>query len=124
MTLRGPVFFSAAALALSAAVLLSLAARADSAAITNEKAACELAKARVASQGRFKMSAIAFCDVIVSEAQPRGFFVLGLHGKRHDCGGICGSTLMGWFGVERVSGKVFEWDIEKDRPGREVLAKR
>lgn len=103
---------------LFAASLLQQAAPAGAATVTSEKAACDVAKARVAARGHFPVSAIAFCDLIVPEEQPKGLYVLGLHGKRDDCGGeVCGSTLMGWFAVQKATGRVFEWDFT-DFPGK------
>ena len=103
---------------LFAASLLQQAAPAGAATVTSEKAACDVTKARVAARGHFPVSAIAFCDLIVPEEQPKGLYVLGLHGKRDDCGGeVCGSTLMGWFAVQKATGRVFEWDFT-DFPGK------
>lgn len=110
---------------LFAASLIQWSTSASAVEVTTEKAACSLTKARVAARGHFPISAIAFCDFIVPEAQPKGFYVLGLHGKRDDCGGdICGSTLMGWFAVQKATGQVFEWDINEDRPGKRVKVRR
>jgi hypothetical protein len=90
-----------------------------------EEATCNLTKARVAARGHFPVSAITFCDVTVSDRRPQGFYVLGLHGKRDDCGAdVCGSTLMGWFAVEKATGRVFEWDMVEDRLGQPVKARR
>lgn len=110
---------------LFAASLIQWSAPARAVRVTTEKTACDLTKARVAARGHFPKSAIAFCDVIVPEAQPKGFYVLGLHGKRDDCGDeVCGSTLMGWFAVQKATGQVFEWDINEDRPGKRVKVRR
>jgi len=103
------------------ASLLQWSAPARAASVTTEKAACDLTKARVAAHGHLPISAIAFCDILVPEAQPKGFYVLGLHGKRDDCGGdICGSTLMGWFAVQKATGEVFEWDMVDEKLGQQV----
>ena len=113
-----------AAASLFALSMLQWSAPLGAAQVTTEKAACERTKARVAERGHFPVSVIAFCDVIIPEAQPRGFYVLGLHGKRDDCGGdVCGSTLMGWFAVQRATGEVFEWDINEDKPKARVRAR-
>jgi hypothetical protein len=109
---------------LFAASLIQWSAPVGAASVTTEKAACELTKARVAARDHFPVSAIAFCDLIVPEWQPKGFYVLGLHGKRDDCGGdVCGSTLMGWFAVQKATGKVFEWDMVEDKLGLPVKAR-
>lgn len=110
---------------LLAASLLQWPAPAGAASVTTEKAACKLTKVRVAARDHFPVSALSFCDFIVPEAQPKGFYVLGLHGKRYDCGDdVCGSTLMGWFAVQRTTGQVFEWDDAEDKPGQEVQLRR
>ncbi|GAA4751660.1 hypothetical protein GCM10023264_18000 [Sphingomonas daechungensis] len=103
---------------LLAAGVLPSTAPAGAAPVTSEKVACDVAKARVAARGHFPVSAIAFCDFITSEEQSKDLYVLGLHGKRDDCGDdVCGSTLMGWFAVEKSTGLVFEWDFT-DFPGK------
>jgi len=104
------------AVSLSAASAPSTAAQANAAPINTEEAACALVKARVAARGHFPISEVAFCDVAVATAdRPQGFFVLALHSKRV-CDGIC-STNMGWFAVEKATGRVFEWDMAEDRLG-------
>jgi hypothetical protein len=66
----------------------------------------------VAGRGHFPVSAIAFCDFILPKYQPKGYYVLGLHSRRDDCGAdVCGSTLMGWFAVKGSTGQVFEYDM-------------
>ena len=107
------------------ASLLQWSAPAAAATVTTEKEACDLTKTRVAARGHFPVSAIAFCDVIIPEAQPKGLYVLGLHGKRDDCGGdICGSTLMGWFAVQKATGRMFEWDSVEEKLGQQVQVRR
>jgi hypothetical protein len=98
---------------------ISQAAQAGTAPVRTEKAACASAKRVIAARGHFPISAIALCDFIVPEERPKGYYVLGLHGKRDDCGGdVCGSTLMGWFAIKKSTGQVFEFDLEEWRPGR------
>lgn len=105
--------------------LVPWSAPAGAATVTTEKAACDLTKARVAERDHFPVSAIAFCDSIVPEAQPKGFYALGLHGQLDDCGGdVCGSTLMGWFAVQKATGQVFEWDVVEDRLGQRVKVRQ
>ena len=73
--------------------------------VRTEKTACARTKRVIARRGHFPISAIAFCDFIVPEERPKGYYVLGLHGMRDDCGGdVCGSTLMGWFAVKKSTG--------------------
>jgi hypothetical protein len=122
---RSSVILSGKLVALFTASLFQWSAPAGAATVTTEKAACDLTKARVAARGHFPVLAIAFCDVIVPEAQPKGFYVLGLHGKRDDCGGdVCSSTLMGWFAVQKSTGQVFEWDMVEDKLGQRVKVRQ
>ena len=55
-----------------------------------------------------------WCDRTTSTN--REYFILGLHSDRR-CDYIC-SSLVGWFAVERTTGRVFEWDINEDVVGR------
>lgn len=113
---RGRVIISASLLAVMQSTAPAVAVPA-----ATEEAACNLTKISVAERGRFPTSSIAFCDVIVPEEQPEGFYVLGVHGKREDCGDdICGSTLMGWFAVQKATGRVFEWDVADWKTGSPV----
>jgi hypothetical protein len=86
--------------------------------VATEEAACNSVKARVATVEHFDVSVIAFCDFIVKEEQPAGFYVLALHSRR-DCDGIC-STNMGWFAIEKATGRVFEWDVADCQLGRVI----
>ena len=79
--------------------------------VKTPKEACEVAKTRVSALWHFPVSQVAFCDPIGEADSPSGYYVLGLHGKRYDCGEVCGSTLMGWFAVQKTTGRVFEWDV-------------
>ncbi len=63
----------------------------------------------------------AYCDIIPDDASPTEFYVLALRSGRA-CDGIC-SDLMGWFGVERSTGKVYDWDITENLPGEPILAR-
>jgi hypothetical protein len=83
--------------------------------VKTEKTACALVKAHVSASRHFLISAIASCDVIAAASSPRGYFVLALHGSR-DCGGIC-STNMGWFAVEKATGRMFEWNVADNKLG-------
>ena len=55
-----------------------------------------------------------WCDRTVDTN--REYFVLGLHSDRR-CDYMC-SSLVGWFAVERSTGRVFDWDINEDVVGR------
>lgn len=111
----------ASALLLAASAFL-WALPAGAAPVKTAKAACTLAKARAAALGRFPVSAIAFCDIIPADSSPNGYYVMALHGRRH-CGGIC-STNMGWFAVEKATGRLFEWDVGEQKLGPLVTANR
>jgi hypothetical protein len=76
---------------------------------------------RYAVRYQVSRSRIAFCDHVVADANPSGFYVLALHSTRR-CEGIC-STNMGWFAVERSTGRVFAWDVGEQQVGREFRAR-
>jgi hypothetical protein len=80
--------------------------------------ACKIAKTQVAARSHFPRSKIAFCDHIKAADGPPGYFVLALHSTRR-CEGIC-STNMGWFAVQRSTGRVFEWQTGEGELGPEV----
>lgn len=101
-------FTNIAALLLTIGVLPS-AAPLVAAPVRTEQAACERVKTRISAVEHFSMSIVAFCDPIAAADRPKGFYVLALHSKRH-CKEIC-STNMGWFAVEKRTGRVFEWDM-------------
>jgi hypothetical protein len=74
-----------------------------------------LVKARFAARANFPLRRIAFCDIISREDSPAGFYILALHSNRR-CDGIC-STNLGWFAVQRATGRLFEWDVAEQRLG-------
>ncbi|MEO7187159.1 MAG: hypothetical protein ABIW58_01985 [Sphingomicrobium sp.] len=88
------------------------------AAVRTEEAACSSVKRIVAAKGHFPISDIAFCDFVVPKYRPKGYFVFALHSTRV-CDGIC-STNMGWFALQKTTGRVFEWDVAEDRLGRPI----
>jgi hypothetical protein len=92
--------------------------------VKTAKSACAVAKARVSAQRHFPVSEVAFCDHVGAVDSPRGYYVLAFHGKRTDCGGICGSTNMGWFAVQKATGRVFEWDVAEDKLGPSIDLRR
>src|SRR3954471_24622166 len=79
----------------------------NAAQVRTEKAACDRVKTRIAAIRHFPVSAVAFCDPIRAADSPKGYYVLALHSNRR-CDGIC-STNMGWFAVQKETGRVFEW---------------
>ena len=104
--------------ALFTAALMLAAAAAKAEPVRTERAACNVVKTRVAAVRGFPTSSVAYCDVIPPDGSPAGLYVLALHSNRR-CDGIC-STTMGWFAVQRATGRVFEWDVAEDRLGPPV----
>lgn len=90
----------------------------NAAPVRTEKAACDRVKTRISTIRHFPVSVVAFCDTIGAGDSPKGFYVLALHSNRR-CDGIC-STNMGWFAVQKGTGRVFEWDVAEMKLGRPV----
>jgi hypothetical protein len=66
------------------------------------------ATAMVTGQRGLPISHVAYCDQI-DEADGRpDYYIMAL--RAHCFEDLCGSTLMGWFAVEKVTGNVFEVD--------------
>ena len=102
--------------------LLSPTAPLDAAPVRTANAACERVKTRVSAVEHFPVSVIAFCDTTAVADSPNGFYLLALHSNRK-CDGIC-STNMGWFAVEKRTGRVFEWDVAEMKLGKPVRPHR
>lgn len=100
------------------AAVLASSAHANPTPVNGAEEACALVEARFAARNRFPKSRLGFCDVIAAANSPPGFFVLALHSTRK-CDGIC-STLLGWFAVERSTGRVFDWDVGEWELGAEL----
>lgn len=90
----------------------------NAAPVRTEKAACDRVKTRISAVRHIPLSVVAFCDGIGAADSPEGFYVLALHSNRR-CDGIC-STNMGWFAVQKETGRVFEWDVAEMKLGRPV----
>ena len=101
---------------LTAMVMWPTAAQA--APVASGRAACALAKARVAAQLHRRRSSIPSCEALRAVDSPRGYYIVGLRGRCREP--ICGSTLIGWYAVGKRSGRVFEWDVGEDRVGAEL----
>jgi hypothetical protein len=71
--------------------------------------ACEQVKTGVSFARHFPRSAVMFCDTIDPADDAKGWYVLALHSDRQ-CDGICSSN-MGWFAVEKKTGRVFAWNV-------------
>jgi hypothetical protein len=87
----------------------------DDVGVKTAEAACDAVKARVSASRHFPTSIIAFCDTISERDSPKNLYVLALHSKR-ECDGIC-STNMGWFAVQKTTGRVFEWNVAEWKLG-------
>lgn len=101
---------------------LASLALANATPVNSANDACTQAKARFAALDNFPLSRIGSCDVIPAANSPRGLYVLNLQSTRQ-CEGIC-STLLGWFAVERKSGRVFDWKVGEWELGPEVRSRR
>jgi hypothetical protein len=111
---------TAVAVSLLAAIALSWAVPATAAPVKAEGEACAAVKARVSARGHFQIFEGTFCDVIPAAHGPNGYYILALHGPpRPDCGAIC-STSMGWFAVQKATGRVFEWNVAEWNLGRAI----
>lgn len=87
---------------------LSSPACASSQPVTTAEAACDVATARVTAEKHLPAGHVAYCDPIgEADGRPR-YYIMGL--RAHCLEDVCGSTLMGWFAVERATGDVFEVD--------------
>jgi hypothetical protein len=100
-----------------AAVLL-WAAPADATPVSSGEAACAVARARVAGHFHRTRASIPACETLRAADGPRDYYLLALRGWCRET--VCGSTLIGWFAVEKHTGRVFEWDVGEDRLGVEL----
>lgn len=84
-----------------------------------EPKACSLLMQRMATHDGLPQSKVNetwFCDVTLDPDNSHpDWWVIGLRSFRQ-CGGIC-SNLRGWFGVNRRSGEIREWDMSESVPG-------
>lgn len=106
-----------AALLLAANAWASLAL-ANAPPVNSAHEACALAKARFAARDHFPVSRIGSCEVTPAADSPRGFYVLTLRSTRR-CESIC-STWLGSFAVEKLRGRVFDWNVSEWELGAEV----
>ena len=81
-------------------------------------ASAEVATAQVTAARGLPLGHVASCDPVRAEDSPAGYHVLGLRAVCNQ--DLCGSTLMGWFAVEKATGAVFEWDVAESRLGAGV----
>ena len=107
---------------LFAAAALLIPGPADAGPVRTKRAACDLVKASVVASGVFPPGRIGHCEVTPGDGSRAGFYVMSLHSNRR-CDYIC-STNMGWYAVQRSTGRVFEWDMAEDRPGPPLPTQR
>src|SRR5690349_2872225 len=88
---------------------LSLAPLAHASLVRTGRAACAMAKVRVAASLRRRLSRIPYCEALRATDSPRGFYLVRLSGRCRE--EICGSTLIGWYAVQKRTGRVFAWDV-------------
>jgi hypothetical protein len=107
--------FSIYAVAFTCIAQLSPASlRADGTAVSTEKQACEILK-RAALElclSRRNLAGRYYCDPLPD--QPFHFVVGLRYAVTPD--ELVGSNLIGWYGVRKADGQVFEWDIDEDLP--------
>lgn len=111
--------FRAAAAIIVAGLALGLAPSANAGQVRTGRAACTVAKVRVAASLHRPLSRIPYCETLTAVDSPRGFYIVGLRGRcRQE---ICGSTLIGWYAVQKRTGRVFSWDVGGWRLGAPIL---
>jgi len=89
--------------------------------VTSAQSACAAATERVTAERGLPASHVAVCDHIPEESGRPGYYIMGL--RAHCREELCGSTLMGWYGVRKTTGEVFEFDVTDWEPGRRVAKK-
>lgn len=101
-----------------AAIALSLSSCAKKQPVTSPQAACVVATARVTAVRDLPISHVALCDEIPEAASPDGYYIMALRARCSE--DLCGSTLMGWFAVQKATGDVFEVDPDEWKIGSRV----
>jgi hypothetical protein len=88
----------------------------------DESKACSLLMERMAVHDGVAPSQVTetwFCDVTVDPGNSHpDWWVIGLRSFRQ-CDGPC-SNLRGWFGVNRKTGEIREWDLNEYAPGAPI----
>ena len=103
------------------AAMLLWAAPAHATPVRSRGVACALAKARVAAHLHRTRSSIRECETLRAVDSPPGYYILALRGWCREP--ICGSTLIGWFAVQKRTGRVFNWDVGESRLSTELRAR-
>lgn len=101
--------------ALLAAGMLPWDAPVHAAPVQTAGAACAIAKARVAAHLHRTRRSIPACETLRAVDSPQGYYILALRGWCRQT--ICGSTLIGWYAIQKTTGRVFEWDVAEWRLG-------
>ncbi|MBX3477189.1 MAG: hypothetical protein KF910_06260 [Brevundimonas sp.] len=91
---------------LLAIIGLSAPGCAKSRPVATAQAACALVTARVTAQRGLPARHVIFCDEIAEADSPAGYYVMALRARCAE--DVCGSTLMGWFAIDKMNGDVFE----------------
>ena len=104
------------------AALMLWAAPAPAAPVRTAAVACAVAKQRVAAEYHRTLASIPRCDPLRAGDSPPGYYVLALRGWCRE--EICGSVLIGWFAVEKRTGRVFAWDVGEWRLGAPLGPRR
>jgi hypothetical protein len=90
---------------------------ADAGGRMSQRSACSVLKATVARRESLPITGPTglgwYCDF--AKGSNKGSYVIALRSGRK-CAGIC-SNLMGWYAINRGTGKVREWNIEGNRVG-------
>lgn len=87
-------------------------------AVTSAEAACSVATSRVTAERQLPTAHVAQCDPVSEADSPEGYYVLAL--RAHCREALCGSTLMGWFAVEKATGTVYDFDVGESTMERVV----
>lgn len=88
--------------------------------VTSPDAACSRVTAVITQLRQVPEGVVGYCDHIDGDHVPEGLYVLGLRSTR-ECAYIC-SNLMGWFAVQRATGRVYHWDVGESRLGQPIDA--
>ena len=108
----------AAAAIIAGGVALGLVPSAHAAQVRTGRAACAVAKVRVAASLHRPLTSIPYCETLRAVDSPHGFYIVGLRGRCRE--EICGSTLIGWYAVQKRTGRVFAWDVGESRLGAPI----
>ena len=103
--------------ALFAPALLGCGGPAEERQASSDNAVCELITAAVVARGEYREPQVAGCDTM--SEKPGGYLVTRLNGHCREP--VCGSVLLGWYAVQRDTGRVFEWNMAEDALGPEIV---